>query len=196
MMYTHERTPTEWHTQYIQQHKHNVQMHSYIYISVHSNTYCGTYSHYVGTLQGNLLKLFMNISGVTYLLHGPPQESEPHLEQHTRELISAQNLSSKHNNKDPSHLWQHKFSQMYILWKEVEFMSLYLLHGQLGSLLLCLWDVFQALIKSPVYWFCTSALGLNVSVWAPSRTTMFKNGTVNWAGLTTVFKMAQWIEQV
>ena len=28
MTYKHKRTPTERHTEYIQQHKHNVQMHS------------------------------------------------------------------------------------------------------------------------------------------------------------------------
>ena len=31
MTYTHERTPTDRHTEYIQQHKHNVQMHSVTY---------------------------------------------------------------------------------------------------------------------------------------------------------------------
>ena len=33
-------------------------------------------------------------------------------------------------------------------------------HRRLGSFLLCLCDVFRALINSLVYWICTSALGL------------------------------------
>ena len=100
--------------------------------------------------------------------------------QHRRELITAQKMSHKHKTKDPSRLrwlspgmWvnirytnstsgKSSFVRKYMRSSVplVEFMYLAFtgMPGQsycrrLGSLLLCLCDVFWALINSLVFWF-------------------------------------------
>ena len=108
--------------------------------------------------------------------------------QHARELISAGKTSHKHNSKDLSRLPGTRVNTRYInsIFEGVYVIVFTHMPGEtytedvplvafvylvctrmpgesyrrlLGSLL-CLCDVFRALINSLVCWFCTSALGL------------------------------------
>ena len=80
----------------------------------------------------------------------------------TRELISAQKRSHKHDNKDLS-CWS--LCTLYLLACQVESYC-----RRLRSLLSCTCDLFQALINSLVCWFCMRALGLNLfQIYKPTQ---------------------------
>ena len=102
--------------------------------------------------------------------------------QQTREVINAQKMSHKHNDKNASRLHHlryprragiykvHTLHQRSILWWIPLGKFMYLVftrmprescRRRLGSQWLCLCDVFwELIIKSFLCWFCTGALGL------------------------------------
>jgi len=84
--------------------------------------------------------------------------------QHTSELISMWKMSHKHSNKDPSHQ-QWLSPAMCVNTRYI---------NSTTGMLLCLCDVFWALINSLECWLCMSALGLILF-----QTVTVKNGTAD-----------------